>query len=70
MYEFREYLPSIAASNDRIVSRGLSHRLRVGLFRSGSAVKISAFSPASATEVSRTDRVSMNIEMLNSSNRC
>jgi hypothetical protein len=38
IYDFRSYPPSIAASNERIVSSGLSQRDLVGLDRSGSAM--------------------------------
>lgn len=62
----------MAASNERIVSRGLSHLLRVGLDRSGSAVMgiASVQKIERAGRVGRTDGISLRISMLDGSNRC
>jgi hypothetical protein len=68
--DFLEYPPSIAASKDRIVSRGLSHRLRVGLDLSGSAVQTVSFNSLAKQEDGPTDRVALTVSMLDCSNRC
>ena len=55
----------MAASNDRIVSRGRSIRLRVGLERSGSARKVSKeILWRIAIEECLTDDVAVSVSML------
>ena len=64
----RLYEPSIAASKDRIVSRGRSIRGRVGLDRSGSAVKGLATLLLRNNRVSLTDDIPLCIAVLKISN--
>lgn len=57
----------MAASKDRIVSKGRSSRGRVGLDRSGSASNCQLLSLVDKVE--RTDNVPMNVSMLDGPNR-
>ena len=65
----RLYDPSIAASNDLMVSRGRSIRGRVGLERSGSTIRVSVMYIASWWKRSFTNKVSVRILMCNITDR-
>lgn len=64
----------MAASKALMVSRGLSHLLRVGLLRSGSAVgrenRVSSSLSSYEAGNELTDWVSLSVSVLNSSNWC
>lgn len=60
--ERRELVPSAAALNARMVSSGLSMRLRVGLDRSGSAVAdVNTRSTARVSMLRLTYHIALNV---------
>jgi len=59
--DLRLYSPSIAASKERIVSRGRSQRLRVGFERSGSTANVSDW--VRWETCTRTDSIAVGIGM-------